>query len=104
MNVAPAADDHILLSAGKMEIARVVEPAEVAGHEPALRVERRLRRALVIEIAEHQAGAATTDLADFAGCGLGVRIVLAPDAKLIPGAGAPATAGDALGGSSGSVY
>src|SRR5258707_11581374 len=66
MDVIAAADDHILLAAGDAQIALAVEPAEIAGHEPARGVERRLGRHLVVEIAEHQAGAAAADLADLA--------------------------------------
>src|SRR6516162_4514916 len=57
MNVAAAADDNILLAAGDPEITCLVDPAEIAGHEPALRVECCFRRLLVVEIAKHQAGA-----------------------------------------------
>jgi hypothetical protein len=45
-----------------------IDPAEIAGHEPALRVERGVGGRLAVEITEHQAGATTTDLADLAGC------------------------------------
>jgi hypothetical protein len=41
MDVAAAAYDHILLAAGDTEIACFVDPAEIAGHVPALRVEGR---------------------------------------------------------------
>src|SRR5262245_10162558 len=97
MDIAATADDQVLLAAGDMEIARLVDPAEIAGHKPSLRVKRRLSRLLVVEIAEHQAGAAAADLTDFAGCGLGIRIVLAPDADLVAGTGAPTGVDDALG-------
>src|SRR5215813_14881723 len=97
MDIAATADDHVLLAAGDTEIARLVDPAKIAGHKPALRVERRLSRLLVVEIAEHQAGAAAADLTDFAGCGLGIRIVLAPDADLVAGTGAPTGIDYALG-------
>src|ERR1700758_1893434 len=40
MDVAAAADDHVLIASGNVKIARLVDPAEVAGHEPTLRVER----------------------------------------------------------------
>ena len=97
MDVATATYDHILLAAGDMEIACLVDPAEVAGHKPALRVERRFGRLLIVEIAEHQAGTAAADFADFTGRGFSVRIILAPDADLVTGTGAPAGIGYALG-------
>src|SRR6201989_2562647 len=50
-----------------IQIPGIVEPAEIPGHEPALRIERDLGRGLVVEIAEHQAGAAAAALAAFAG-------------------------------------
>ena len=36
IDVAAAADDHVLLTPGDAQVAVVVEPAEIAGHEPAL--------------------------------------------------------------------
>src|SRR6266581_3785121 len=83
MDIAAAADDDILLAAGDAQIALIVEPAEIAGHEPARFVERRLGRHLVVEIAEHQAGAAATDLADLAWRDGDIGIVLAPDADFV---------------------
>src|SRR4029077_1173514 len=97
VDVATAADDHILQTPGDTQVAGVVHPAEVAGHEPAVRVERGLSRRLVVEIAEHQAGATTADLADLAGCSCNVRIVLAPDADLIALAATAAGVDDPLG-------
>src|SRR5215208_7739748 len=90
IDLAATAVDHILLAAGNAQIAGIVEPAEIAGHEPAGGVERRLGRKLVVEIAEHQAGAAAADLADFTRRCLVVRLVLAPDTDLIPLARMPA--------------
>jgi hypothetical protein len=104
IDVAVSADNHILFAAGDTQIARLVDPAEVAGHEPPLLIEGRLGRLLVVKVAEHQAGAAAADLADFARGSLGVRIVRAPDADLIPGTGAPAGLADEFVRSSGSVY
>jgi hypothetical protein len=69
-----------------------------------LRIEGRLGRLLVVKVAERQAGASAADLADFARGGLGVRIVRAPTADLIPGTGAPAGLADEFVRSSGSVY
>ena len=53
-----------------------VERSQIAGHEPSGRVKRLLRRHLVVGIAEHQAGAAPADLADFADRKLDIGIVL----------------------------
>jgi hypothetical protein len=53
IDVAASADNHILFAAGDTQIARLVDPAEVAGHEPPLRIERRLGRLLVVKVAEH---------------------------------------------------
>src|SRR5205823_4986227 len=96
INVAAAADDHILLAAGDPQIARLVDLSEIAGHKPSCGVERGLGSRLVVEIAEHQAGAATSDFADFARCGSDVGIVLPPDANLVPVAGMPAGFDDAF--------
>ena len=90
-------DDHVLQTPGNAQVAGVVHPAKIAGHEPALRVEGGLRGCLVVEIAEHQAGATAADLADLAGRRFNVRIVLAPDADLIAFAAAAAGADDLLG-------
>src|SRR5207245_52513 len=97
VDVAAAADDHILQTPGNAQVTGVVHPAEIAGHEPALRVERGLGGRLVVEIAEHWAGAAAADLADRARRGFNIRIVLAPDADLIAFAAAAAGVGDLLG-------
>jgi hypothetical protein len=69
-----------------------------------LRVERNLGRRLIVEIAEHQAGAAGADLADFAGRRLRIRVVPAPDADLEPSQARPQVSTMRSGGSSGSVY
>ena len=78
MNVVAAADDEVLLAADDFEIAVFVEPAEIARHKPAVTVERILGRALVVEIAQHQAGAAPADFADLAGRDLDVGVFLVP--------------------------
>ena len=104
MDVVAAADDDVLAAAGDAQIAVLVERAEIAGHEPAALVEGVLGRRLVVEIAEHQAGAAPADLADLAGRRLGVGIVGLEDAQLVAGAGLAGGLDDPLGSSSGSVY
>src|SRR6516225_3526922 len=96
MDIAATADDHVVLAASDTEIARLVDPAEIAGHKPALRVKRRLCRLLIVEIAEHQTGAPAADFADFAGRGFGVRIILAPDADLVAATGTAAGLDHAL--------
>src|SRR4051812_36484222 len=95
MDVAAAADDHILLAAGDAQIARLVDPPEIASHKPLRGVERGLGSCLIVEIAEHQAGAAPPDLADLAGCGFDIGVVLAPYADLVAVAGATAGLDDA---------
>jgi len=57
--------------------------------KPAVAVERLFGGDLIVEIAQHQAGAAAADLTDLAECRLGIRIVLAPDPDLEAGAAAP---------------
>src|ERR1051326_1623559 len=94
VNVTAAAYDYVLLAAGDPQIPRLVDLSEIAGHEPPRGIERGLGCRLVVEIAEHKAGAATADLTDFARCGFDVGIVLPPDAKLVPIAGAPASLDD----------
>ncbi len=66
-DVVAAADDDVLLAADDADVAIRVHPVEIAGHQPALFVGAVLGRSLLFEIAEHQAGAATADLSDFAG-------------------------------------
>ena len=75
VDVAAAADDHVLLPPGDTQIACLIDPAKIARHKPALRIECRLGSVLVVEIAEHQAGAAATDfgendsnMTDYADC------------------------------------
>src|SRR5208282_2325211 len=84
INIMAATDDDVLLAADDSQIAALVHPTEVASHEPAIRIERGLGGRLIVEIAEHQAGAAGADLADFAGRRLRIRVVPAPDADLEP--------------------
>src|SRR3954464_12012699 len=95
MDVAAAADDHILLAAGDAQIARLVDPPEIASHKPAGGVERGLGSRLVVEIAQHQAGAAPPDLADLAGRGFDSGVVPAPDPDFVALAGATASLDDA---------
>src|ERR1051326_4521950 len=94
VNVTAAAYDYVLLAAGDPQIPRLVDLSEIAGHEPPRGIERGLGCRLVVEVAEHQTGAATADLADFARCGFDVGVVLPPDANLVPIAGAPASLDD----------
>src|SRR5216684_4343015 len=96
VDVVAAADDQILLAADDFEAALFVEPPEIARHEPAAAVERILGRLLVVEIAEHQAGAATADFADLAGSQFAVRAVLLKEFDLIGAAGPAAGRDDGL--------
>ena len=75
---------HIFLPAGDLQISLVVQAREVAGHEPALAVEGELRRALIIEIAEHQGRPAHTKLTNVALNNFPVLIVLTPELYLHP--------------------
>ena len=65
-NVLAAAHDHVLLAIDDGEVAALVEPAEVAGVQPAVD-DRRGRCGLVVEVARHHLVAAHGDLADRAG-------------------------------------
>jgi hypothetical protein len=69
-----------------------------------LGVERVLGGLLVVEIAQHQAGAATADLADLTDRRFDVRIVLAPDLTSYPGQARPQLSVIMAGSSVGSVY
>src|SRR5689334_21321330 len=66
INIVTAANDDVLLPPGYSQIAVSIDPAEVAGHEPTAGIERIFGRLLIVEIAEHQTCATTTDLADLA--------------------------------------
>src|SRR5262249_61723275 len=90
IDIVAAANDHVLLAPGDAQIAVLVDPAEIAGHEPAVAIERFFRRLLIVEIAEHEAGAAAADLPDLARRQFAVGVVPIEDADLIYGAGLPA--------------
>ena len=66
VDIVAAADDDLLLAPGEAEISVLVDPAHVAGHEPAVVVETRFGGELVVEIAEHQACAASGEQPDLA--------------------------------------
>src|SRR5215472_8586925 len=53
IDIVAAAYNNILLAAGNAQIALLIDPAEIAGHEPAVAVERFFGRLLIIEITEH---------------------------------------------------
>jgi hypothetical protein len=89
-----AADHQVLQPPDDLQAAVPVEPAEVAAHEPAATVERLLGGALVVEIAQHQAGAAAADLADGAGGDFAVRVLAVEDAHLVAAPGAAAGVDD----------
>src|SRR5712692_10299775 len=97
VDVVAAADDQILFAPDDFEAALVVEPSEIARHEPAAAVERILGRLLVVEITKHQAGAAPTDLADLAGSHFEIGVVLLKEFDLIGPAGPPAGGDDGFG-------
>src|SRR5712691_4853510 len=97
VDVVAAADDQILFAADDFEATLIIEPSEIARHEPAAAVERILGRLLVVEIAEHQAGAAPADLADLSRRHFDVRVVLVPELDLVGPAGAAAGSDDGFG-------
>src|SRR5215472_1104731 len=98
MDVVAAANNQIPLAADDLEIAAWVEAAEIAGEEPAAAVERTFGRLLIVEIAEHQTGAAAADLADLARHDLDIGVLLVEQANLIGAARLAASRDDRLGG------
>src|SRR5579862_5491965 len=96
VDVVAAADDEVLLAADDLEAAPVIEAAKIARHEPALAVERAFGRFLVVEVPQHQAGAAPADLADFARPDFAIGVLLVPEADLVGAAGPPAGRDDGL--------
>src|SRR5450830_1095017 len=97
VDIVAAANDQILHAADHLQVAALVEAAEIAAHEPSVRVERRLSRALVVEIPEGEQRAAPADLPDLARSDLDIGIVLAPEPDLVTTAGAPAGRDDGPG-------
>src|SRR6185437_1095525 len=93
IDIVAAADDHVLLTPRDAKIASLVDPAEVAGHEPTMLVERVFGRRLIVIITKHEASAAAANFPDFADRHFGVRIVLAPDANFEAPARPPASLG-----------
>ena len=83
----PPPNDHVLLTTGNAQIAVFVDPAEIASHEPTVTIEGLLRSLLVVEIAEHQARATTTNLTDLVRLQCAVGIFPVKDSDLIAGAG-----------------
>ena len=71
-DVLAARLDHVLLAVDDVEVALVVEDAEVAGVQPAV-AERLGRLGGVVPVAEHRLRRAVHDLADLAGAGPGGR-------------------------------
>ena len=64
VDVLAAADDHLLDPARDAAVAALVHGAEVAGVQPAARVDRRAGGLRVAEVARHDVVAAGADLAD----------------------------------------
>ena len=90
VDVVPAPDDNVLHPADDGEVALRVEPAKVARQEPAVPVEGFLGRLLIVEIAQHQAGALAADLPDLADRDRNVAIVLREQPDGIAASAAPA--------------
>src|SRR6478752_2943784 len=67
VHVEPAADDQLLHPVHDEEIAVLVDPADIATAEPAVRRDRRGRRIRQIPVALHDVVTADLDLATFAG-------------------------------------
>ena len=65
VDVLTAADDDVLQPVDDVEEAFVIEPAEVAGEEPAV-AEGSGRGLGVVEVAPHDSGPSQPDLADIA--------------------------------------
>ena len=97
IDVVPAAQDDVLLAAGDAQIALVIHPANVAGHEPAGGVEGGFGDVLIVEITEHEARAAPADLAILSGAQFDVDILLIEDPDLVAIAGAARCVADGLG-------
>ena len=83
VHVEAAADDHVLLPAHDEEVSIVVNPAEVAGGEDAVR-EHRACRLLVVEVSRHDVASTHADLAVRTGPPGGAR-----DGHLDAACGAP---------------
>src|SRR5262245_7849519 len=96
INVAATANDHIFLATCDAQISVLVDPAEIAGHTPAVPIKGLFRGRLIVEIAEHQACATTADLADLMRWYSAVRIISIEDPDFVAGAGFPAAFDDQL--------
>ena len=66
IGVEAADDEHVLLAVGDRDVAAVVHDADVAGVQPAVRVDRVRRRLRVLVVALHHVVAADDDLARLA--------------------------------------
>src|SRR5690348_4087837 len=86
IDVVATTQDDVLLASDDAQAPVLVERSKIPGHEPSGCVERLLRRHLVVEVAEHQAGAAPADLADLADRQLDIGISLVPDPDFVTGA------------------
>src|SRR5690606_20226860 len=85
-----AADDEVLEAPADRQVAAAVQSPEIAREEPAVAVEAPLGGALIVEIAEHQRGAAAADLALGTGLGGPVGVVDVEEADLVGASAAPA--------------
>ena len=75
VDVMAAADNHILDASFQVQITLCIKAAQVAGHKPAVRVERACGGSFITVIAQHQAGPAPADLTHLTGLHGNVRVL-----------------------------
>src|SRR3954470_15484011 len=98
IDVVTAANDQILLAADDLEISGSVQPSQIAGHEPAMPIERAFRARLIAEIAEHQGRAPNAEFADVSLRHPFILVALAPKRDLHAFARASARRRNGVGG------
>ena len=91
IDVEPAADDHVLLPVDNVEVAILVDSAEVTGAEPAAG-DRRSRRLRLTPVPLHDVVTGDHDLADLAGLQFGA-VGIRPRASRTPAIGVPTKPG-----------
>src|SRR5271156_1169122 len=67
MDVVASSNDDVFNTPGYLQIAVLVDPTKVLCHEPTALVESGFCGQLIVEIAEHQTCAATSNVSDFSG-------------------------------------
>ncbi len=83
VHVEPAADVHVLEPVGDSEVTAVVQPADVAGMQPAVRVDRLSRGGRVVEVPEHHVRPAEQDLPGRASTARAARAALVAQVGLL---------------------